>query len=341
MIKINLNKTIFFVALLFFTNSANSNETRELVIKKGFVTCGVSEGVVGFSSINKLGQWEGIDVDFCRAVAAAVLADSNKVKFIPVSQRDRLLVVKQKEVDLFSRSLNVTFNREVDTGNHAFIRTTNYAIETFMVRKSSKISSVYQLNNVVVCTTMGAIYEVTAREFFKKQNKKYSIITFRDWEETAMAYEQGRCDALIADVPFLHSFKANFKKPEDHVVLKQSVAKSPTSILVRYDDKNWYNIVTWIINALILAEESEVNSNNVDSMLLSEDIEIKKLLGKEGDFGKKLSLSNEWAYNIVKQVGNYEEIYERNLGNKSNLKIDRGYNKLWTKGGLMYSIPLK
>lgn len=341
MIKINLNKIIFFVALLFLTNSANANETREQVIKKGFVTCGVSEGVVGFSSIDKSGKWVGIDVDYCRAVAAAVLNDSTKVKFVPVSQRDRLEVVRGKQVDLLSRSLNVTFNREVDTGNHAFIRTTNYAIETFMVRKSSKINSVYQLDNVSVCTAVGAIYEMTAREFFKKQNKKYSIITFRDWEETAMAYEQGRCDALIADIPFLYSFKAKFKKPEDHVVLKQSVAKSPTSILVRYDDKNWYNIVTWVINALILAEESEVNSTNVDSMLLSEDIEIKKLLGKEGDFGKKLGLSNEWAYNIIKQVGNYEEIYERNLGNKSNLKIDRGYNKLWTKGGLMYSIPLK
>ena len=332
---------VIVITILFVSFSANANETREEIIKRGFVNCGVSEGVVGFSSINESKQWVGIDVDFCRAVAAAVLNDATKVKFIPVSQRDRLEVVRGKQVDLLSRNLTWTFNREVDTGNHAFVRISYYDGDTFMIRKSSKITSIYQLDNISICTTMGANSEVTARDFFKKQNKKHSLIAFKDWEEATNAYDEGRCDAILTDISFLYSFKSKLKKPEDHVVLKEIVSKQPTAILVRYNDKNWYNIVTWVINSLILAEESGVNSKNIDSMSSSEDPEIKRLVGKEGEFGKKLSLSNDWAYNVIKQVGNYEEIFERNLGSKSNLKIERGYNKLWTKGGLMYSIPLR
>lgn len=335
-------KKIFIITLfLFITNNVNANQTRDEIIKRGFVNCGVSEGVVGFSSINESKKWIGMDVDFCRAVAAAVLNDSNKVNFIPVSQRDRLEVVRGKQVDLLSRNLTATFNREVDTGNHAFIRISYYDGDGFMVRKSSKIITAYQLNNISICTTVGTTSEITARDFFSKQNKKYSLIAFKDWEEATNAYDAGRCDAMLTDHSFLYSFKSKLKNPDEHIILKEFITKQPTAILVRYDDKNWYNIVTWVINSLILAEESGINSKNIDSFALSEDPEIKKLLGKEGNFGKKLGLSEDWIYNIVKQVGNYEEIFERNLGSKSILKIERGYNKLWNKGGLLYSLPLR
>jgi general L-amino acid transport system substrate-binding protein len=329
------------IILFLLTSNINANETREDVIKRGFVNCGVSEGVVGFSSINESNQWIGIDVDFCRAIAAAVLNDSNKVKFIPVSQSNRFEVVKGKQVDLLSRNLTLTFNREIDTGNHAFIRISYYDGETFMVRKSSKINSVYQINNITICVAMGSTSEIVSRDFFKKQNKKYSLISFKNWEEATNAYDEGRCDAMLTDVSLLYAFRYKLRNPDDHVILKEIINKSPLAILVRYDDKNWNNIVTWVVNSLILTEEKGINSKNIDSLSLSEDPEIKKLLGKEGDFGKKLGLSNDWVYNIVKQVGNYEEIFERNLGSKSNLKIERGYNKLWTKGGLMYSPPMR
>jgi general L-amino acid transport system substrate-binding protein len=329
------------IILFVLTSNINANETREDVIKRGFVNCGVSEGVVGFSSINESNQWIGIDVDFCRAIAAAVLNDSNKVKFIPVSQSNRFEVVKGKQVDLLSRNLTLTFNREIDTGNHAFIRISYYDGETFMVRKSSKINSVYQINNITICVAMGSTSEIVSRDFFKKQNKKYSLISFKNWEEATNAYDEGRCDAMLTDVSLLYAFRYKLKNPDDHVILKEIINKSPLAILVRYDDKNWNNIVTWVINSLILTEEKGINSKNIDSLSFSEDPEIKKLLGKEGDFGKKLGLSNDWIYNIVKQVGNYEEIFERNLGSKSNLKIERGYNNLWTKGGLMYSPPMR
>jgi len=336
-------KLVIYLSIILFAlaSSINANETRENVIKRGFVNCGVSEGVPGFSNVDVSGKWVGIDVDFCRAVAAAVLSDSNKVKFIPVSQSNRFEVVRGKEVDLLSRNLTLTFNREIDTGNHAFIRISYYDGETFMVRKSSKINSVYQINNLTVCAAIGSTSEIVSRDFFKKQNKKYSLVSFKNWEEATNAYDEGRCDTMINDLSVLHGLKHKLKNPEDHIVLKEVINKSPLAILVRYDDKNWNNIVTWVINSLILTEEKEINSKNIDYMSLSEDTEIKKLLGKEGDFGKKLGLSNDWIYNIVKQVGNYEEIFERNLGSKSNLKIERGYNNLWTKGGLMYSPPMR
>jgi general L-amino acid transport system substrate-binding protein len=335
-------KSVIYTSIILFAlaSSINANETRKKIIERGSINCGVSQGVIGFSSIDK-DQWSGMDVDFCRAVAAAVFGNLNKVNFFPISQRDRSDVVRGGQVDLLARNFTWTFNREVDSGNHAFIRISYYDGEGFMVRKSSKITSVYQLNNISICAVIGSTSETTARDFFEKQNKQHSIISFRDWEEAVSSYDIGRCDAILIDHSMLYAFKLKLKKPEDHIILKEIINKAPTAIWVKYDDKNWHNIVTWVINILILAEEHGINSNNIDNMLLSKDPEIKKILGLEGDFGKKLGLPNNWAYNVIKQVGNYEEIFERNLGLKSNLKIERGYNKLWTKGGLMYAPPLK
>lgn len=328
------------ILLILTTLSSYANQTKDNVIKRGFLNCGVSQGIPGFSSIDIKGNWTGIDVDFCKAIAAAVLGDHNKVNFIPISQRDRFEVVKNNDVDLLARNLTWTFTREVDTGL-TFARISYYDNDGFMVRKNTNIKNARQLENSTICVTMGSTSETGVRDYFDKKNLKYSLISFRDWDETVLAYDSNRCDAIVADFSFLYSIKSKLKNKDNHLVLNEIVNKQPTGILIRHNDKNWKDIIFWTINLLILAEEEEINSKNIDSFLKSKIPEIKRLVGEEGNFGSRLGLSNKWSYNVIKQVGNYQEIFEKNLGSDSNLKIPRSMNKLWKDGGLMYAPPLK
>jgi general L-amino acid transport system substrate-binding protein len=328
------------IILILTTLSSYASQTRDNVMKRGYLNCGVSQGMPGFSNIDKNGNWTGIDIDFCKAIAVAVLGDSNKVKFIPISQRDRFEVVKNNEVDILARNLTWTFTREVDTGL-TFVRISYYDNDGFMVRKNSNIKNAIQLNNSNICTTIGSTSETGVRDFFDKKNLKYSVISFRDWDETVLAYDSKRCDAIVADFSFLNSIKSKLKDKNEHLILDDIINKQPTGILIRHNDKNWKDIISWTINVLIIAEEEGITSKNIDLFLKSKIPEIKRLTGEEGNFGSRLGLSNEWSYNIIKQVGNYEEIFEKNLGSKSNLHIPRGMNKLWKDGGLMYAPPLK
>jgi general L-amino acid transport system substrate-binding protein len=328
------------IILILTTLSSYASQTRDNVIKRGFLNCGVSQGMPGFSNADASGKWIGIDVDFCRAVAAAIFGDANKVKFIPVSQRDRFEVVKNNEVDMLARNLTWTFTREIDTGL-TFARISYYDNDGFMVRKNSSIKNAIQLENSTICATMGSTSETGVRDYFDKKNLKYSLISFRDWDETVLAYDSDRCDAIVADFSFLYSIKLKLKNKDNHLVLNEIINKQPTGILIKQNDKNWRDIISWVVNLLIIAEEEGIDSKNIDSFLKSKIPEIKRLVGEEGNFGSRLGLSNEWSYNIIKQVGNYGEIFEKNLGSKSNLHIPRGMNKLWKDGGLMYAPPLK
>jgi general L-amino acid transport system substrate-binding protein len=325
--KIRLNSftvLAFVVTFLFTTFNANANQTRENVIKRGSLNCGVSQGVPGFSNADASGKWSGIDVDFCRAVAAAVLGDANKVKYTPLSAKDRFEVLKAGDIDVLARNTTWTLSRD---GGLAldFIGTNFYDGQGFMVRKAANINSAKKLNNVKVCVETGTTTE----------------LNLRDSDEAVAAYDSGRCDVYTTDKSGLAANRTKTKNPADHIILPETISKEPLGPVVRGNDENWANITRWALNVMIEAEELGITKANVDTLKSTDNPAIKRLLGLEGETGKNLSLSNEWSYNIIKQVGNYGESYEANVGPKTPVGLGRGLNQLWTKGGILYAPPVR
>ena len=328
------------VSVYLTTISTYANQTRENVIKRGSLNCGVSQGVPGFSNADASGKWAGIDVDFCRAVAAAILGDANKVKFTPTSNRDRFEILKNKEIDILARNTTWYFIRDVAFGIR-FVEPIYYDGQSFIVKKSSKITSVKQLNNSTVCVVQGTGTEINLRDYFKNNNIKYNVLTFSDVDSNLSAYDSGRCDAYTNDRSQLFGLKQKLKKPDDHVVLSDIISKEPLGPFISINDKNFEDIVRWTLYVMLESEEQGLSSKNIDSFKNSDNPIILRLLNIGANTNVPLNLSNDWSYNIIKQVGNYEEIFERNLGSESTIKLDRGINKLWNKGGIMYSPPLK
>lgn len=332
---------ILFGAILVMTSSSASAESvLEKTKQRGYVTCGVSQGLPGFSNPNDKGEWTGIDVDICRAVAAAVLSDDTKVKYVSLSNKERFAALQSGEIDLLSR--NTTWTMQRDTGLGIDFPGVNYYDgQGFMVRKNLGIKSVKELNGASLCVNLGTTTELNAADYFKSHNMSYEIITFEKADETVAAYDSGRCDAYTTDQSGLYAQRLKLTNPNDHMVLPEIISKEPLGPAVRQGDAQWSDIVRWAFYAMVNAEELGLTSKNIDSMKGSTNPSIQRLLGRDGSFGKNLGIDDEWAYYVVKQVGNYGESFERNVGKDTDLGIERGVNALWTNGGLQYAPPIR
>ena len=307
---------------------------------RGQVTCGVNPGVAGFSLPDDKGQWTGIDADFCRALAAAIFNDPTKVKFIPLSAKDRFTALQSGEVDVLSRNTTWTLSRETGQG-FLFAGIIYFDGQGFLVKKSLNLSSALELSGASICVQQGTTTELNLADFFRGANMKYEPVNFANADEALRAFESGRCDAYTTDASGLHVERLKLAKPDDAVVLPEIISKEPLGPAVRQGDDEWFNVVKWTLFALVNAEELGVTAQNVDEKAKSDRPEVRRLLGFEGNFGEGLGLTADWAYRIVKNVGNYGEIFERNLGEGSPLKIKRGVNALWMRGGLQYAPPIR
>jgi general L-amino acid transport system substrate-binding protein len=319
--------------------SAAPAQTLKAVKDRGALQCGVSQGLMGFSNPDDKGNWTGFDVDFCKAIAAAIFNDVSKVKYSPLSAKDRFEPLKSGGIDVLSRNTTWTLSRDVSYGN--FTGVTYYDGQGFMVRKALKINSALELNNASVCTQTGTTTELNLSDFFRANNMKYEVIAFATADETIKAYEAGRCDAFTTDVSQLYAEKLKLANAADHVILPEIISKEPLGPLVRHGDDQWFDVVKWTLFAMLNAEELGVSQKNLDEAMKSTQPEIKRLLGTEGNFGEQLGLTKDWVVRIVKLVGNYGEVFERNVGTGSRLGISRGINRLWTKGGIQYAPPIR
>nr|WP_245974229.1 amino acid ABC transporter substrate-binding protein [Bosea caraganae] len=307
---------------------------------RGQVTCGVGPGLAGFGIPDAQGNWTGLDVDLCRAISAAIFNDPLKVKFVPLSSKDRFTALQSGEVDLLSRNTTWTMSRDTALGLN-FAGVNYYDGQGFMVRKKLGIDSALKLAGASVCTQQGTTTELNLADFFRANKMKYEVVAFATSDETIKAYESGRCDAFTTDSSGLYAERLKLSVPEDHIVLPEIISKEPLGPVVRHGDDNWLDVVKWTYFAMLNAEELGISKANVDEMLKSENPDIKRLVGTEGKFGEAIGLPNDWAYRIVKHVGNYGESFEKNVGQGSLLKIARGQNALWTKGGLQYAPPIR
>jgi general L-amino acid transport system substrate-binding protein len=328
------------VVSLALAGSAQAT-TLDDVKRKGFVQCGVSQGVPGFSNLDADGTWTGIDVDVCRAVAAAVFGDADAVRYSPLSAKQRFSALQSGEIDILSRNTTWTLERDTALGLN-FAGVNYYDGQGFMVRKELGVSSAYELAGTTVCVNIGTTTELSMADFFRTNRMDYRPVAFETADEVVAAYDAGRCDVYTTDLSGLAAQRLKLSDPDAHVVLPEVITKSPLGPAVRHGDDQWYDIVKWSLFAMIEAEESGVTSENAERLKAeSDDPAVRRLLGVEGDIGRYLGLGNDWAYNIVRQVGNYGESFERHVGVNTPVGLPRGMNQLWSKGGLMYSMPVR
>ena len=327
-------------ALAFAVCSAASAGTLDTIKQKGILTCGVNTGLAGFGLPDDQGKWTGLDVDYCRGVAAAVFGDVSKVKFIPLNAKDRFTALQSGEVDTLIRNTTWTSSRDAAQGM-IFAAVNFYDGQGFMVRKKLGVASAKDLNGASICVQQGTTTELNLSDYFRTNAMKYDSVTFAGEDEVIKAFESGRCDALTDDSSGLYAERLRLADMDDYIILPEIISKEPLASVVRQGDDQWLNVVKWTQYAMVDAEELGVTSKNVDDMMKSDNPDIRRLLGVEGDQGKGLGLPNDWAYKIVKTVGNYGEVFDRNVGEGSKLKIKRGLNALWNKGGLQYAPPIR
>ncbi len=332
--------TSMLLAVFVCHTAAATPSTLELIKRRGHIKCGVNFGLPGFSSTNKKGTWQGIDVDFCRALSAAVLGDAKKVKFTPLSAKERFTALQSGEIDVLSRNTTWTISRDVSLGLD-FVGVTYYDGQGFMIRKDAGVKSAKELDGATVCVNLGTTTELNLADYFLSQKMTYKIVAFEKNDEVTKAYDAGRCDVLSNDQSGLYATQQILKKPADHMILPEIISKEPLGPSVRQGDDQWADIVRWTLYALLEAEELGISSKNVKELLKSSNPNIKRLLGVEGSFGKQMGLDPKWAYKVIQQMGNYGQLYEKNLGQQSPLKISRGLNKLWRDGGLHYAMPFR
>lgn len=325
---------------LFISVSITQAITLQEVQRRGELLCGVSTGIPGFSNPDENGTWAGFDVDLCRAVAAATLGDASKVKVIPLAAKERLTAVQSGEVDMLSSNATWTLTRDTALGLH-FAGINYYDGQGFMTLKNLGAKSALELNGLTICIQSGTTTALNLADYFKENNMTYNPIAFDTSDQTVRAFKAGRCDVLTSDQSQLYALRIKLENPEDAVVLPEVISKEPLGPVVRQGDDAWLNIVKWTLFAMINAEENEVTTANVDEMEKSTNPKVLRLLGMEGVKGKGLGLNDDWAYQVIKQVGNYGEVFERNVGRESPLKIDRGLNALWNKGGILYAPPFR
>ncbi|CAN1520082.1 HisJ ABC-type amino acid transport/signal transduction systems, periplasmic component/domain [Rhabdaerophilaceae bacterium] len=319
---------------------AASAQTLNQVKQRGALQCGANTGLAGFGQPDAQGNWTGLDVDFCRAIAAAIFNDPTKVKFAPLSAKDRFTALQSGEVDVLVRNTTWTMSRDTSLGLE-FAAVNYYDGQGFMVRKKLKVNSALELSGASVCSQQGTTTELNLADFFRANKLKYEPVIFATSDETIKAYDAGRCDVFTTDASGLYAERLKLSNPDDHMVLPDIISKEPLGPSVRHGDNQWNDIVKWVHYAMLNAEELGVTKANVDEQMKSANPEIKRLLGVEGQFGEAIGLTNDWVYRIIKHVGNYGESFERNVGQGSRLKIARGTNALWNKGGLQYAPPIR
>src|SRR5512144_3058449 len=319
---------------------AASAQTLKTVKDRGMLSCGVGQGLPGFSSPDDKGNWTGLDVDICRAVAAAIFDDASKVKFVPLSAKDRFTALQSGEIDVLARNTTWTSSRDTSLGLN-FVGVNYYDGQGFMVRKTLKVNSALELNGASVCVQQGTTTELNLADYFGANKMQLKSVTFATANEALKAYDAGRCDSYTTDASALYAERLRVSNPDDHVILPEIISKEPLGPVVRHGDDQWYDIVKWTLFAMIDAEELGISSKTLDDAMKSPNPEIKRFVGTEGNYGEQLGLTKDWAVRIIKQVGNYGESFERNVGMSSPLKIERGLNKLWTKGGIQYAPPIR
>ena len=328
----------FALVTLLGPGPAQAQSTLEAVKAKGFVQCGVNTGLPGFSQPDSKGVWRGIDVDLCRAVAAAVFGDANKVRYTPTTAQQRFTALQSGEVDLLARNTTWTITRDTSLGLN-FVGVNYYDGQGFMAPKKLGVKSAKELNGATVCVQPGTTTELNLADYFRANKMSFKPVVIEKQEEVVNAYLAGRCDVYTTDVSGLVSVRAaRAPNPADHVILPEVISKEPLGPVVRHGDDRWFDVVKWSLFATVEAEELGLTSKNIEEHLNSTNPSVQRLVGATGDVGKMLGLDNRWAYNIVKQVGNYGESFDANL---KPLGFDRGLNRLWTDGGLMYAPPIR
>jgi len=334
-------KTLTTVVLLLTASGlAQAGATLDAIKKNGFIKCGVSDGLPGFSFADAKGNYSGIDVDVCRAIAAAVFGDAAKVKFTPLTAKERFTALQSGEIDLLSRNTTWTSSRDTAQGMN-FAGVTYYDGQGFLVNKKLGVNSAKQLDGATICINAGTTHELNLSDYFRANKTKFTPLTYEKSDESAKSLEAGRCDVLTSDQSQLYAQRLKLAKPDEYMVLPEVISKEPLGPVVRHGDDDWLDIVKWTLFVMVNAEELGISSKNVDEMKKSTNPDVKRLLGVEGDKGKDFGLANDWMATVIKQVGNYGEIFERNVGKDSPLKIARGLNALWNQGGLQYAPPVR
>ncbi|OZI62889.1 amino acid ABC transporter substrate-binding protein [Bordetella genomosp. 11] len=340
--RIKLIKAFIGAVLFAIAGQAAHAATLDTVRQRGVLLCGTTTGFAGFSAPDAQGVWHGLDVDLCRAVAAAVLGDANKTKIVPLDAQQRFTALQSGEIDLLARNTTVTQQRDTALGIiHAGVNF--YDGQGFMVPKSLGVKSAKELNGATICLQAGTSNENTLADWARANRVEYKPVVIEQFNEVVNAFASGRCDVFSTDASGLASIRiSKLQHPDDYVVLPEIISKEPLGPFVRKGDDNWLNIVSWSLSAMIEAEEYGITSANVDDLKAnSVNPNIKRILGVTAGAGSNMGLREDWAYNIVKQVGNYGESFERNVGQGSPLKLQRGLNAQWNKGGLMYALPIR
>ncbi|WP_291466164.1 amino acid ABC transporter substrate-binding protein [Desulfobacula sp.] len=337
-----MKKLMVIIALsLIMMVSTVWSGTLQDIQKKGVLTCGISEGVPGFSIPDSTGQWKGFDVDMARAVAAAVLSDPQKIKFVSLASKQKIIAVSSGQVDLTSRTTTWTLKRDAKQGVD-FTKIVFYDGQGFMISKALGVDSATKIDGATVCVTAGTTSELNLADFARLHGLKIEVLVFDGKKEALNAYATGRCDCFTTDVSQLASLRTTLAKPQDHNIMPEVISKEPLAPLVRHGDNQWKDIVTWVINGLIAAEEYGITAANVLEMKEKSNYPvIQRMLGKSGDTGSYLGLDKDWLVRAIQAVGNYGEIYDRHFGPSTKLNIPRGVNKLWTQGGLQYALPIR
>jgi general L-amino acid transport system substrate-binding protein len=326
-------------AVMVFAGGAGAG-TLDVVKQRGILNCGANGQLPGFGIPDAQGNWTGLDVDLCRAIAAAIFNDATKVKFVPLTAQVRFTALQTGDVDVLVRNTTWTLSRDTQLGLNA-TGVNYYDGQGFLIRKTLKLNSALELNDAAVCVQQGTTTELNLADYFRANRMRLKTVTFATIDETIKAYESNRCDAYTTDASGLYSVRLKLIKADDHVVLPEIISKEPLGPFVRHGDDQWFDIVKWVHFAMLNAEELNIRQANVDEQVKSDNPEIRRMLGTEGNFGEQLGLSKDWVYRIVKLVGNYGEVFERNVGQGSPLKIARGLNALWNKGGIQYAPPIR
>jgi general L-amino acid transport system substrate-binding protein len=329
------------------TTAAQAASTLDTVKQRGKLICGVNTGLAGFGAPNDQGQWSGLDIDLCKAVAAAVFGDASKVDYKPLNAEQRFTALQSGEVDMLARNSTWTLSRDTQLGLD-FVAVNYYDGQGFMVRKEAGVKSALELKGATVCVQEGTTTEKNLGDFDKANNLGMQPVKFKENDQARGAYDEGRCDAYTTDASGLAGERTALKNPDDNIILPEIISKEPLGPVVRHGDNQWGDIVRWTHNAMLVAEEKGITQANVDEVKAKNgtdnanaDPEIQRMLGITDKMGEGTGLSNDWAYNIIKAVGNYGEVFDRNVGPKRPLKLERGLNALWTKGGLQYAPPIR
>ncbi len=320
--------------------SAATAQTLNTIKQRGTLNCGSNGTLAGFGLPDAQGRWTGLDVDFCKALAAAIFNDPNKVKFVPLTAKDRFTALQSGEVDVLARNTTWTSSRDTSLGLN-FTAVNYFDGQGFLVRKALKVNSALELNDAAICVQQGTTTELNLADYFRANKMKLKTVTFATADEAIKAYDSSRCDAYTTDASGLAGERLRLANVNDHIILPEIISKEPLGPVVRHGDDQWFDIVKWTHYAMVAAEELGVTRANVDDQVKSDNPDVKRLLGSEGKHGEALGLPNDWAVRIIKSVGNYGEAFERNVGQGSALKLGRGPNALWNKGGLQFAPPIR